>query len=307
MAWIKIEHQTPDKPEVGAIAHKLRITPAEAFLALFRVWAWADESTADGTLPGIGPAWIDHIARVAGFGAAMKDAGWLVETPTGLEIPNFDRHNGESAKARALDQRRKMLARTDSGRTERGQQPDKSPAARRTETGHEADKSPARSRTKGGPEQEQEQSKSRASKLVLAKTPQPPVAADADAGGVGGSDAGTDGGAPRDAGRGNVAGPEGESALGDLAGSAGLAGRPDDPGDPVWTKRRLVLAKAAICNSPIAIGNRGKASHALEVIARSGRDPLAILDGISTRSQDAKNPGGYVLGSLMREAGLVDS
>lgn len=306
MAWIKIEHQTPDKPEVGAIAHKLRITPAEAFLALFRVWAWADESTADGTLPGIGPAWIDHIARVAGFGQAMKDAGWLLETPGGLEIPEFDRHNGDSAKARALDQRRKTLARTDSSRTERGPQPDRSPAARRTETGHEADKSPARSRTKGGPEQEQEQSKSRASKLVLAKTPLPPVAAGADAGGVGGPDAASDGDPPPDAEGGNVAGPEGKRAQGDLAGRAGLA-RTDDPADPAWLKRRLVVAKASICNSPIAPANRGKAAHALTLIATNGRDPVAVLDGIASRSMDAKNPGGYILSSLMREAGMPDA
>ena len=308
MAWIKVEHQTPDKPEVGAIARKLRITPAEAFLALFRVWSWADASTVDGTLPGIGPEWIDHIARVANFGQAMKDAGWLLETPIGLEIPNFDRHNGDSAKARALDQRRKTAARKDNGRTERGPQPDKSPAARRTETGHEADRRPARNRTRGGPEQEQEQSKSRASKLVLAQTPQPPVAADADAGGGDGPDAASDGIGGPDAGGGNVAGPEGKSALGDLAGSAGLArpAAPDDPGDPVWAARRLLMAKAAICNSPIAPANRGKAAFALATIAKSGRDPLAILDGISTRATDAQNPGGYILRSLMLEAGMAD-
>ncbi len=305
MAWIKVEHQTADKPEVGAIARKLRITPAEAFLALFRVWSWADASTVDGTLPGIGPEWVDHVARVAGFGQAMKDVGWLLETPTGLEIPNFDRHNGDSAKARALDQRRKTLARTDSGRTERRREADKRPAARRTETGQEADRSPARTRTKGGPEQEQEQSQSRASKLVLAQTPQPPVAADAAAGGVGDADAGTDGDPPPDAGGGNVAGPEGKLALGDLAGRAGLARRPEDPADPVWLKRRLVMAKAAICTSPIAPANRGKASQALTLIATDGRDPVGVLDGIASRAMDAKNAGGYILSSLMREAGMV--
>jgi hypothetical protein len=304
MAWIKIEHQTPDKPEVGAIAHKLRITPAEAFLALFRVWAWADESTADGTLPGIGPAWIDHIARVAGFGAAMKDAGWLFETPTGLEIPNFDDHNGESAKARAQSQKRMNKVREREKHDARTA-PKRNASATNVARSAQQERNEMRngSVTVAQPEQEQEQSKSRASKLGLAKTPLPPEAA---AGLAARLAAAPDGIREPEAADDDEAGPEGESALGDLAGSAGLA-RPDDPADPVWTKRRLVLAKAAICNSPIAIGNRGKASHALDVIAKSGRDPLAILDGISTRAREAKNQGGYLLRSLMLEAGLVDS
>ena len=46
--WIKIEHATPDKPEVFRMAMQLGITPEHVSGCLLRVWIWADAQTLDG-------------------------------------------------------------------------------------------------------------------------------------------------------------------------------------------------------------------------------------------------------------------
>lgn len=108
MAWLKIETHTPDKPEVFAIASKLGIDPDAVFGKCFRVWVWFDAHTTNGKTNGIGvsAALIDRVAGVSGFAEAMASAEWLTFTGEGYEVPNFDRHNGETAKQRALTAKR---------------------------------------------------------------------------------------------------------------------------------------------------------------------------------------------------------
>jgi len=49
---------------------------------------------------------IDYVSGVTGFGEAMNLSGWLVQDGHNLVLPNFDRHNGKSAKNRALTAQR---------------------------------------------------------------------------------------------------------------------------------------------------------------------------------------------------------
>jgi hypothetical protein len=105
-AWIKFETATPDKPEVAIIAETLRIDPDEAVGKLLRVWAWADANTLPGQPVSVPESFIDRIAHRRGFAAAMIAAGWLEKQGTALVFPNFDRHNGTTAKARASTSRR---------------------------------------------------------------------------------------------------------------------------------------------------------------------------------------------------------
>lgn len=100
-AWMKVELELPDKPEVFAIATKLSIDPDLVPTKLIRVWAWFDKHTKDGNAAGVTPTLLDRITGVTGFGEAMLSVGWLKSDGGSLSVPNFDRHNGETAKSRA--------------------------------------------------------------------------------------------------------------------------------------------------------------------------------------------------------------
>ena len=104
--WIKIEHTTPDKPEVFQIADMLGIDPDAVVGKLVRVWIWADQQTRDGNAPSVTSALLDRISCVTGFADALQSVGWLDITTGGIHFCNFDRHNGNSCKTRALSAKR---------------------------------------------------------------------------------------------------------------------------------------------------------------------------------------------------------
>lgn len=108
--WIKLENVTPDKPEVLAMAEILGIDQDAVLGKLVRLWIWADEQTFSGyaTRDGVSvtKTFIDRCTCVTGFAHAMQTVGWLVTLESGLAFPNFDRHNGKTAKARALTAKR---------------------------------------------------------------------------------------------------------------------------------------------------------------------------------------------------------
>lgn len=99
--WMKVEKVTPDKPEIDAIASRLGIDPDAVFGKCFRIWRWFDDHTTDGWTSGVSKASVDRRAGHQGFADAMIEVGWLVEGGDGLELPNFERHNGVTAKTRA--------------------------------------------------------------------------------------------------------------------------------------------------------------------------------------------------------------
>jgi hypothetical protein len=109
--WIKVQHVTPGKPEVFAIAGRLGIEPDAVVGKLLRVWIWADQQTTDGNAPSVTFALLDHEARQAGFAAALVAVGWLRQDGDNLQFSNFDRHNGETAKKRALGSNRQQASR----------------------------------------------------------------------------------------------------------------------------------------------------------------------------------------------------
>lgn len=100
--WLKIEHTTPDKPEVLKVASRLGIAPDEVFGKLFRMWRWFDKETLDGNAPGIGLEAIDHVVGLKGFGECVANVGWLRVDETGMAMPEFAKHCGEGAKRRGL-------------------------------------------------------------------------------------------------------------------------------------------------------------------------------------------------------------
>jgi len=108
--WIKLEKNTPDKPEIFEMAEMLSIDPDAVLGKLIRVWCWVDSNSSDGHIKSVTPVLIDRLTMSQGFADAMKTVGWLDEN----SIPNFDRHLGESAKKRAKDAERKRKSRSSS-------------------------------------------------------------------------------------------------------------------------------------------------------------------------------------------------
>jgi hypothetical protein len=107
MSWIKLEHATPDKPEVWEMAEILGIDPDAVLGKVLRAWIWADQNcNASGVTSVTVLPLLDRITSVTGFADAMVKVGWIVIDGNGCTFPNFDRHNGKPAKTRALTAKR---------------------------------------------------------------------------------------------------------------------------------------------------------------------------------------------------------
>jgi len=106
MAWIKLETHTFDKVEVFSMAQELGIDPDSVVGKCARVWAWFDANTTDGITKSVTTALLDRYCGVTGFSQAMVNVGWMVIEDGNLFLPNYDRHNSQTAKDRALNAKR---------------------------------------------------------------------------------------------------------------------------------------------------------------------------------------------------------
>jgi len=104
--WIKLQKDTPDKPEVLAIASRMNLDPDAVVGKLVRIWAWFDTHTIDGNALSVTYLLLDRLAGVTGFAEQMAFVGWLNQEGHVLTLPNFEYHNGETAKKRALGKNR---------------------------------------------------------------------------------------------------------------------------------------------------------------------------------------------------------
>jgi hypothetical protein len=104
--WIKLQKDTPDKPEVLAIASRMNLDPDAVVGKLVRIWSWFDTHTVDGNALSVTYALLDRLAGITGFAEQMSFVGWLNQEGHVLSLPNFEYHNGETAKKRALGKNR---------------------------------------------------------------------------------------------------------------------------------------------------------------------------------------------------------
>ena len=100
--WIKMRTDLREDPTVFRLAELLGIDELHVVGCLFCFWAWVDKHAVDGHVDGATSRMIDKVSDRAGFADAMVAVGWLVVDGAGVQIPKFDRHNGESAKERSL-------------------------------------------------------------------------------------------------------------------------------------------------------------------------------------------------------------
>ena len=112
--WIKMRHDLYDDPSVVRIARLVGLDRDTVVGKLYRLWAWADRHTTDGKVCDVGPDFVDDLLSCSGFAAAMQASGWLVITGDCFSFPRFDRHNGKSAKKRAMNQKFMQSSRADS-------------------------------------------------------------------------------------------------------------------------------------------------------------------------------------------------
>lgn len=114
MAWIKMRTDLKTSPKVVRISSALKADRLRVIGGLWSVWSIFDTHSADGKLVGYTFHAIDEELAWPGFAAAMAAVDWLVEAGgETLEIPEFDEHNGASAKRRATDTKRKAESRKD--------------------------------------------------------------------------------------------------------------------------------------------------------------------------------------------------
>ena len=114
--WIKFELITLDKPEVCQIADAADIDCDAVVGKLLRVWGWFDQQTSDGNAPSVSKRLLDRMVGVTGFCEHMKLVGWLAEEDGVISLPNFDRHNGKTAKSRILTAKRVAAHKAASGK-----------------------------------------------------------------------------------------------------------------------------------------------------------------------------------------------
>ena len=112
--WIKMRANLAEDPAVIGVAIALGIDEAAVVGHLHRLWSWADQQTIDGNAVGVTETWLDRYIGVTGFVRAMVEVGWLTiqeGDSGGIQIPNFDVHNSQSAKERGLTARRVARSR----------------------------------------------------------------------------------------------------------------------------------------------------------------------------------------------------
>jgi hypothetical protein len=110
--WIKLEHATLDKPELAIASELLGISDGDAFLLFLRYWVWLDQNLDEsrcGLVPFVSRKSLDRKFKCPGFASILERIGWASfdDEQQILTVANWERHNGKSAKSRALEQRKK--------------------------------------------------------------------------------------------------------------------------------------------------------------------------------------------------------
>jgi hypothetical protein len=113
--WIKMRVDLRDDPAVFRMAELLSIDELHVIGCLFCFWAWADKHAVDGRVDGATTRLVDKVSMRPGIADALVAVGWLSFDDSGLQIPNFERHNGESAKERGLKNARQARWRAGKG------------------------------------------------------------------------------------------------------------------------------------------------------------------------------------------------
>jgi hypothetical protein len=109
--FIKIRKGIVSDPDVIQMADLLDLDEFAIVGRLSDIWDWVDSNSADGIGLTASDKWLDRRVQCPGFAAAMRAVGWLAGESGSLTFPHWDRHNSNTAKARALEAEAKRLRR----------------------------------------------------------------------------------------------------------------------------------------------------------------------------------------------------
>jgi hypothetical protein len=110
--WIKMRSNLRRHPKVVRMASALNADRLRVVGGLHAVWCLFDEHSEDGCLYGYTPSAIDEEIGFPGFCETLIAIGWVESDGNdGLSLPDFDTHNGASAKRRAMEADRKRAER----------------------------------------------------------------------------------------------------------------------------------------------------------------------------------------------------
>lgn len=110
--WIKMRGNLWDDPRIAALCDTTGASEATVIGGLYWLWATADQHSEDGIMPGLTLRGIDRKTGIQGLGVALVGINWLADHPEGVRLVRFEEHNGESAKRRCVDAKRKANLRT---------------------------------------------------------------------------------------------------------------------------------------------------------------------------------------------------
>lgn len=113
--WIKMRVDLADDPAVIVLSDRHNLDPDTVVGKMHRLWSWADKHTVDGNAPGVTLAFVDRYLGVKGFAKTLQSVHWLAHENGVLSIPDFDKHNGHSAKKRCLSAERQAKHKKRSG------------------------------------------------------------------------------------------------------------------------------------------------------------------------------------------------
>jgi hypothetical protein len=114
--WIKMEHATACKPEVVLAAQLLCISRREMLGILVDYWIWLDanlDESRHGMVTHVSRKSLEETLHCAGLAAVLEYIKWAEfdDEQRIMTVKNWDRHNGKTAKSRALTRDRQARKR----------------------------------------------------------------------------------------------------------------------------------------------------------------------------------------------------
>ena len=111
MNWIKVRTHLVTHPHVVRIASALCLHGVHVLGALVHTWSVADSHADGDLLKNMTPEALDSLVSIPGFAAELAKVGWIIVRDDGLQLVNYEEHNGATAKRRALEAKRKGSVR----------------------------------------------------------------------------------------------------------------------------------------------------------------------------------------------------
>jgi hypothetical protein len=122
--WIKWTVGLIDKPEIVRMSSALGLMREVVVCRLMKFWEWCDGNVPDCDIrdndsafivmspdDGDNKAFLDALVSTPKFADSLACVGWIRFRNGRIELPNFGRHNGETAKTRARNARNQQRKR----------------------------------------------------------------------------------------------------------------------------------------------------------------------------------------------------